>query len=126
MAIKAILVEDSETIRSNLIPAMEELADVEILAVAETQAQALEALETHADQWQLVVVDLFLKEGSGLGVLRGCANRQPAQVALVLTNYPTQEMRAKCTEYGADGFFDKSNELDAFFDRCLAIDSSAS
>ena len=125
MAIKTILVEDNDTIRSNLIPAMEELANVEIVAVAETQVQALNALETHANHWQLLVVDLFLKEGSGLGVLRACTNRQPAQVALVLTNYPTAEMRDRCTKYGADGVYDKSTELDAFFERCLSIGSGA-
>jgi DNA-binding NarL/FixJ family response regulator len=121
MVIKAILVEDSEIIRINLISAMHELANVEIIAVAETQVQALAAFRMHADHWQLVIVDLFLKEGSGLGVLHDCASRRSSQVALVLTNYPTVEMRARCTKIGADGIFDKSTQLEEFFDRCLSI-----
>jgi DNA-binding NarL/FixJ family response regulator len=124
MATKTILVEDSEIIRANLIPAMKDLANVEVVSVAETQEQALDALQAHVNHWELAIVDLFLKEGSGLGVLRGCMNRLPTQVVLVLTNYPTKEMRDRCAKYGADGVFDKSTELEAFFERCLLIGSS--
>jgi CheY-like chemotaxis protein len=126
MAIKTILVEDNEKIRASLIPTMRELANLEVLAFAETQAEADEALEHHAGNWQLVVIDLFLREGSGLGVLRHCKGRREGQVALVLTNYPTAEIRRQCTELGADGVFDKSIELDAFFERCMAIEPCSS
>jgi DNA-binding NarL/FixJ family response regulator len=121
MAIKTILVEDSERIRASLIPTMKELANVEVVAVAETQLDAKSAMEHNAASWQLIVIDMFLREGSGLGVLRECSNRLPHQTALVLTNYPTPEIRHRCAEFGADGVFDKSTELDEFFERCLAI-----
>lgn len=65
-----------------------------------------------------VIVDLFLKEGSGLSVLRAGQNRSPHQHILVLTNYPTAEIRRRCMDLGADGVYDKSTELEAFFDRC--------
>jgi DNA-binding NarL/FixJ family response regulator len=69
MAIKTILVEDIEKIRSSLIPTMQELANLHIVAVAETQAGASEALQQHLD-WELVVIDMSLREGSGMDVLR--------------------------------------------------------
>ena len=37
---------------------------------------------------------------------------------MVLTNYPTPEMRRRCIALGADAVFDKSTELDAFFEHC--------
>jgi DNA-binding NarL/FixJ family response regulator len=37
---------------------------------------------------------------------------------VVLTNYPTPEIRRRCRDLGADGVFDKSTELEAFFDLC--------
>jgi CheY-like chemotaxis protein len=49
---------------------MAELAEVSVVAVAETPAEAIAALEEHRNNWQLAVVDLFLREGSGLAVLR--------------------------------------------------------
>ena len=47
MPLSTILVEDSPTIRDNLIPAMAELADVQVIAVAETASEALLALEKY-------------------------------------------------------------------------------
>ena len=41
MSLNTILVEDSKTIRENLIPAMAELADINVVAVAETPVRPL-------------------------------------------------------------------------------------
>ncbi|MDM0109569.1 response regulator transcription factor [Variovorax sp. J22R24] len=123
MPLTTILVEDSKTIRENLIPAMAELADIEVIAVAQTASEALAALEDLGREWDLAVVDLFLKEGSGLTVLRACQSRSPQQHVVVLTNYPTSEMRRRCLALGADAVFDKSSELEAFFDHCISYRS---
>jgi DNA-binding NarL/FixJ family response regulator len=118
MPLTTILVEDSKTIRENLIPALAELADVDVVAIAETASEAVAILESRKDTWQLAVVDLFLREGSGLTVLRACQERLPSQRVVVLTNYPTEEMRRRSLELGADAIFDKSRELDLFFEWC--------
>lgn len=76
-------------------------------------------LREHASQWDLAVVDMFLSEGSGLGVLRECRARRPDQLVVVLTNYATDEMRRRCLAAGADTVFDKSTELEAFLTCCL-------
>jgi len=120
MSVKTILVEDSATIRDTLVPAMAELADVEILAWAETASEGVAALiEQH--EWQLIVVDLFLREGTGLEVLRACTKRLPGRRAVVLTNYATAAIRKECIALGADAVFDKSTELDDFFAYCASI-----
>ena len=66
----------------------------------------------------MAIVDLCLKEGSGLGVLAGCRNRHVSQKVVVLTNYATAEIRKRATELGANAVFDKSSELDALFAYC--------
>lgn len=119
MALITFLVEDSETIRENLIPALEEITGARIVGVAETEEGALHWLRTH-DGWDLAVVDLFLKEGSGLGVLQGCKARAPHQRVVILTNYATPAIRAKAAELGADAVFDKSTELDGLLAFCLS------
>lgn len=118
MPLATILVEDSKTIRENLIPALAELADADVVAVAEAADEAVFILKSLNDTWQLAVVDLFLREGSGLTVLRACQERLAHQRVVVLTNYPTEEMRRRSLELGADAIFDKSRELDLFFDWC--------
>lgn len=123
MPIATILVEDSLTIRETLIPAMEELADVRVIATAQTPDEALQRLEEFRGQWTLIVVDLFLREGSGLAVVRACQARDAQQRVVVLTNYATPDMRKRCTELGADRIFDKSTELEDFFSYCGDIES---
>ena len=66
MALLTFLVEDNPTIRDNLIPTLSDLADAPVVGVAETEAQATAWLHDHADLWHLAVIDLFLREGSGL------------------------------------------------------------
>jgi DNA-binding NarL/FixJ family response regulator len=119
MPLVTLLVEDNPTIRDNLIAALGELTDVSVVATADSATQALAVLAEHAG-WELTVLDLFLKEGSGLTVLRACQGRPAWQHILILTNYPTAEIRRRCVELGADGVYDKSTELDAFFERCNA------
>jgi len=119
MALITFLVEDNSTIRENLIPALADLADAPVVGVAETEAEAVQWLHAHKSVWHLAVIDLFLREGSGLGVLKNvCSNRQAHQRVVVLTNYTQPDIRARCLEMGADAVFDKSNELDAFLDYC--------
>jgi len=120
MSTKTILVEDNQTIVDNLVPTMSELGDMEVLTVAAAAREAVASLSRFSDTWQLAVVDLFLRHGSGLDVLRVCGSRRREQVVVVLTNYATDDMRQECRSLGADAVFDKSTELDAFFDFCAA------
>ena len=119
--LKTYIVEDNTTIRDNLVSALEELAGVSAIGYAETEADAREWLGTHRDDWELAIVDLFLREGNGLGVLQECQARQAAQKVVVLTNYATDEIKTRCARLGADAVFDKSNEIDGLVDFCLRM-----
>ena len=69
----------------------------EVVAIAETADEAIAALQARGEAWQLAVVDLQLRQGTGLAVLRAVRDRPEA---------------------GADAVFDKSTEVEAFFDLC--------
>lgn len=116
----AFLVEDSALIRENLVVALEELADVHVVAHAASEDEAVDWLRSHPQDWQLAVIDMFLAQGSGLGVLQACRARSPEQRAVVLTNYADSDVRVRCMALGADAVFDKSTELDEFLDFCGA------
>ena len=58
-------------------------------------------------------MDLWLVQGNGLQVVKHL-DRTLSQKIVVLTNYPTRQMRELCMSAGADAFFDKSTELDEF------------
>jgi ActR/RegA family two-component response regulator len=114
----SFLVEESPLIRENLIPAMEALGGARVVAFAETEQAALTWLKVHPSEWNLTVVDVFLKDGSGLGLVAKLRDRRSIQRVAVLTNYATDAVRRECADLGADAVFDKSTELDAFFEFC--------
>ncbi|MEP6790296.1 MAG: response regulator [Ramlibacter sp.] len=119
MELRTYIVEDNATIRENLIGTLEELACIKALGWAETESEAKAWLAAHEGLWDLAVVDLFLKQGSGLGVLEACQGRLPGRKVVVLSNYATADMRKRCAQLGADAVFDKSNEIDALVDYCI-------
>jgi len=114
-------VEDNPTIRQNLIETLLELADIEPIGFAETEAEGGAWLTNPQHEWDLAIVDLFLRQGSGLGVVAACKNRSPDQRVIVLSNYATPDVRQRCKELGVDAVFDKSNEIDALLDFCMAM-----
>ena len=120
MALITYIVEDNQTILENLIETLEEIAFVKVAGHAATESEAKVWLSLHDGNWQLAVIDMFLQEGSGLGVLAGCRDRHPYQKVVVLTNYATADIRQRSLALGADAVFDKSNELDQFFAYCIA------
>ncbi|RZL93663.1 MAG: response regulator transcription factor [Variovorax sp.] len=118
--INVFLVEDNPLIRENLVPALVDLVSASVIATAESEDEAIAWLAKNKGQWDLAVVDIFLKQGTGLGVVQWCNGRGPEQRVVVLTNYPTQAARMACKDAGADRVFDKSTELDEFFEYCMA------
>ena len=125
MELRTYIVEDNTTIRENLIDTLEELASVRSLGWAEAENDARAWIAAHRGQWDLVIVDLFLKQGSGLGVLQACTSRRANQKVVVLSNYATPDIRRRCAEFGVDAVFDKSNEIDALVDYCLSFERPA-
>ncbi|HEY1225965.1 MAG TPA: response regulator [Ramlibacter sp.] len=119
MTLRTFIVEDNATIRENLIGTLEELASIRALGWAENEADARAWLSGKNGDWDLAIVDLFLRQGSGLGVLEACRAREPRQRVVVLSNYATTDMRKRCSQLGADAVFEKSNEIDALIDYCM-------
>ena len=124
--LKTYIVEDSPVIRENLIATLEELAPVRVVGTAADESTAVQWLARPGSAADLVIVDIFLKGGSGLGVLRALQAMPPRRALVVLSNYATAEMRRKCLELGADRVFDKSNEIDALILYCGRLAGSGS
>jgi two-component system OmpR family response regulator len=120
LRLKTYIVEDNLTIRENLVGTLEELTCIVAVGYADAESEARRWLIENVDGWELAIVDLFLKQGSGLGVLQECLGRRPDQKMVVLSNYATADIRKRCMQLGADAVFDKSNEIDALIDFCIA------
>lgn len=115
---KTFIVEDSALILQNLVDTLEELSPVEVVGSAADEASAVAWLASDGNFCELIIIDVFLKSGTGLGVLRAAEKLGVKVKRVVLTNYATKDMRAACRALGADRVFDKSSEIEELLDYC--------
>lgn len=118
MAFRTYIVEDSATIRQNLIETLQELALVEPVGIAETEHEGRRWLAQNEGEWDLAILDLFLREGSGLNLLQDLRARHPRKKLVILSNHATSDVRWRCKQLGADAVFDKSTELEQLVAYC--------
>lgn len=123
--LRTYIVEDNKVIYENLVSTLEELANVEVVGHASDEATAVQWLH-RGDRFDLMIIDIFLVTGSGLGVLKAAQESNVPARRVVLTNYATPDIRKRCALLGADRVFDKSCELDDLIAYCERIsDGSA-
>jgi DNA-binding NarL/FixJ family response regulator len=118
---RTFIVEDSPVILDSLVSALEDLTEVEVVGTAADEQTAVGWMRNAGSDCDLVIIDIFLKSGSGLGVLQEVRQMGSRARRVVLTNYATAEIRKRCVELGADRVFDKSDELDALITYCGRI-----
>jgi CheY-like chemotaxis protein len=115
--LKVFLIEDSALLQELLSGMVSELDGVEFCGCADGETEALHRLaETPVD---LVIIDIELKQGSGIGVLDALQSDlglygNPRKA--VLTNYAQATMRQRCERFGMDAFFDKSMDINQLMD----------
>jgi DNA-binding NarL/FixJ family response regulator len=117
-ALNAYIVDDNPLILERLVTTLEELTPVKVVGTSVDERGAVAWLEQPENQTDLLIIDLFLKSGSGLGVLRSAHRLALPGKRVVLTNYATSEVREACRRLGADRVFDKSSELEELLAYC--------
>lgn len=124
--LKIVLVEDSILLQEMVTEVLESLPKTELVGVAATEEAALSTIaDYHPD---LVIVDLQLKEGDGLGVLRALYNQNqkygdPQKV--VFTNNTSKGLKLRCQALDIDRYFDKSYQLDDLTDYISSLSISS-
>jgi len=113
-SLRVLLIEDSAVLRGMLLEYLTAFPFVESVDWADTEAMAIRlAGDGHYD---VVIVDLQLKQGNGINVLREMQRGGVSGIRIVYTNHAQVSMyRRQCAEAGADYFFDKSLELEQVF-----------
>jgi len=121
--LRTFVVEDSQVILENLVSMLEAMSPVRVVGHAADEWTALARMADHQDTLDLVIVDIFLRTGSGLGVLRGALQAHLLAPRVVLSNCATVDMRAQCMALGATRVFDKSNDLAELLAFCSRLAS---
>jgi DNA-binding NarL/FixJ family response regulator len=120
-AVRVFVVEDSALIRRRIIDNVQSMSGFDVVGFAESEEEAIEAIkELRPD---VVVTDIRLKEGNGIGVVRQVRAEKitPEPKIFVLTNFAYPEYQVQCSLAGADAFFDKSSEYDSFLTRLRQV-----
>jgi two-component system OmpR family response regulator len=118
--LKVFLIEDAVKIRSILIEILQQTGNVEIVGFADSEKDALNQLRSQ--EWDIVIVDITLREGNGLGVLAGLKkDDKPYGTRLVFTNSASLALKDRALALGAEDFFDKSRDMDSLIDRIQAL-----
>lgn len=110
--LRALIVEDHPLILASLCEMLEEMAAVDVVGTAAGEMEARQWLDSRTQACDIAIVDIFLKKGSGLGVLQHMTGYERPPERIVLTNYATEQMRERCKALGAAEVFDKSTELE--------------
>lgn len=121
---RVLIVDDSRIMREHIVEALSELPDVEMVgevADADEVESAIEELDP-----DVVTLDIKLKSGNGVDVLRDIKEKHPSVTVIMLTNYPYPQYRRECLRAGADYFFDKSTEFEQVAEACGRLASRTS
>jgi two-component system, OmpR family, response regulator len=109
---RIFLVEDSPVIRDSLVSALTSGDDGrEVVGVAETEDDALERIaRSRAD---VAIIDINLRQGSGLGVLQRLARIDEAPpMRIVYTSHYSNRIAQQCSRLGATHVLSKAGDLD--------------
>ncbi len=112
--INVFIADGSDSVREAL---REMIADVDGVKLAGMANDTCSALEGYLEQAQMkrppqvVVLDVQLAKGSGLGVLQFIKHHYPATRVIMLCDCATAIYRLRYSVAGADYFFDKATEF---------------
>jgi DNA-binding NarL/FixJ family response regulator len=107
---RIVIIDDSILIRERLSQMLSELEEIEIVAEEQDEIEAIECIRKLKPD--VVILDIRLRKGSGINVMREIKKDKPSPAVIILTSYPNNFYRMKCLSAGAEFFLDKSTEFE--------------
>ncbi len=105
---KVLVVDDSYMIRSRLISMLSVNENVHVFGfTGEEEMDEIDQLEP-----DFVILDIKLKNRSGVDILKQIKGHIPEVKVAMLTNFYDSYYMDLCRSFGADYFFDKSMDFD--------------
>lgn len=108
VTIAVFLVEDLRQVEGALTDYLSSLGDFRVVATARTEAEANHWLQEHPGEWDALILDLVLDQGSGMNVISRARAQPGAGKIAVFSGYASEGIRQHCLALGADAVFDKA------------------
>jgi DNA-binding NarL/FixJ family response regulator len=118
---RLFVVDDHPVVRHGLTQLISAEPDLEVCGEAAGETDALQGVEERRPD--LVLVDISLAQGSGLGLLRRLRAADEKARLLVVSMHDEMVLAEKCLEAGAIGYVNKAEATDRLVDAvrcCLA------
>ena len=119
--LRIFLVEDSVAVRDLMIDTLKEIPGVIFAGFAEEEADALKKID--AESFDVLILDIELKQGNGMSLLRTLAeSHKPLNsLKIIFSNNVSNAFRRAGEQYGVRFFFDKSSEFTKLRDLLAAL-----
>ena len=104
---KILIVDDHAVVRAGIRQYLEAESSVREIDEAGSGRETLEKLRTR--EWDLVLLDIFLPDQSGLDILRHIQNDYPKVRVLVLSGLPEKQYAVSVLRAGASGYLPKDS-----------------
>ncbi len=116
---RLLIVDDHPLVRSGIRSILQLEPDLEVCGEAESLEQALELVER--EQPDLVLVDITLKNSSGLTLLKELQSRWPNILTLAVSMHDEFTYAVRCLKAGAKGYIMKQAGTERIRDaiRCV-------
>lgn len=114
-ALRIFVVEDSLAVRDVILESMAQIPGIVVTGYAETEADALSRLNT--EMHDILILDIELKTGNGMSLLRQLAQNGNADSTLkiIFSNNVSDVFRRTGQQYGVTHFFDKTSEFSLLY-----------
>jgi DNA-binding NarL/FixJ family response regulator len=116
---RILVVDDHALVREGFVSLINRSTNLEVCAEAESTSKAIKAIElTKPD---LVIVDLVLKDGDGLDLIKLMHSIHPELPLLVISMQDEEIYAERCLKAGAGGYIMKHSATDEFMDAINAV-----
>ncbi len=106
---KVLIADDSKFIRERIIKLLISLNKIESFEETESVIDTVDVIRSRFPN--IVILDIQLKDGTGIDVLKEIKNDDHLPLIIVLTNYSFKTYRKEFLRFGVKLFFDKSEEF---------------
>ncbi|HEV2495586.1 MAG TPA: response regulator transcription factor [Terriglobia bacterium] len=106
---EVFIVDDSSMVVERLLDIIRRVHGLEFVGLAAHASAAIQSIAKIEPD--VVILDVHILGGSGIDVLKAVKESLPFLKVIVLTSFPSPQLRKRCMALGADYFLDKSTDF---------------
>lgn len=112
LCLRVFIVEDGLDMQAALRALLDPHAGFQVVGTATGRSSATVWLRRHAEEWDVVSLELVLNDGGGFNLIRLSKALRPRGIVVVFSEFVTESIREHCLALGADAVFSKSQVAD--------------